>query len=215
MAMVAERMTPAEMQDVIRGFSFGQRSGCGLPGESPGIVTTPDDWTRYSQSSVAMGHEICVTPIQMVRAFSAFARDGTIPTPRFTATAPGAPPRRFVRRVIPEDVARVTREVMAEVMLEGSGRRARSGLYTMFGKSGTAQLPKAEGGGYYEHRYVSSFIAGAPLSDPRIVVLCVIDDPERAKGHWGGQVAGPAVRDVIDDTLRYLAVAPDGNGQTR
>jgi len=79
----------------------------------------------------------------------------------------------------------------------------------MFGKSGTAQLPKAAGGGYHEDRYVSSFIAGAPYSDPRLVVLCIIDDPDRAKGHYGGAIAGPAVRDVIDGALAYLGVEPD------
>ena len=80
----------------------------------------------------------------------------------------------------------------------------------MFGKSGTAQLPKANGGGYYEDRYISSFIAGAPVESPRIVVLCVIDDPDRSLGKWyGGSTAGPVVRDVVDSVLPYLGVAGD------
>ncbi len=56
---------------------------------------------------------------------------------------------------------------------------------------------------------MSSFIAGAPLRDPRVVVLCVIDDPDRSRGHWGAQVAGPVVRDVIDETLVYMGIAPE------
>ena len=94
-------------------------------------------------------------------------------------------------------------------MIEGTGRHAQSQRYRLFGKSGTAQLPRPDGGGYVEDRYVSSFIAGAPLHEPRVVVLCVIDDPDRSRGHWGGRVAGPVVRDVIDETLAYLAVIPD------
>jgi cell division protein FtsI/penicillin-binding protein 2 len=79
----------------------------------------------------------------------------------------------------------------------------------MFGKSGTAQLPKRGGKGYWDDRYVASFIAGAPYAQPRIVVLCVLDDPDRSKGHFGGSIAGPVVSHVIDDTLSYLGVPPD------
>jgi len=210
MAIAAERMTPRQMQqDVLRAFSFGDLTGSGIPGESRGIVTRRADWTSYSQTSVAMGHEIAVTPLQMVRAFSAFARDGTIPTPRLTPVRDEMGDYRFLRRAIPESVALTTRRVMGDVMNEGTGRRAQSSLYSLFGKSGTAQLPRKEGGGYHEHRYVSSFIAGAPIDAPRLVVICVIDDPDRKKGHWGGDVAGPVVRDIIDGTLQYLGVPPD------
>ena len=70
-------------------------------------------------------------------------------------------------------------------------------------------LAVAQGGGYFDDRYVSSFIGGAPLDDPRIVVLCVIDDPDKSRGHYGGAIAGPVVRDIIDYTLTYLGVEPD------
>jgi cell division protein FtsI/penicillin-binding protein 2 len=97
-------------------------------------------------------------------------------------------------------------------VLTGTGQRAQSDLYQLFGKSGTAQLPIRDGGGYHEDRYVSSFVAGAPYERPRIVVLCVIDDPDKQHGHYGGAIAGPVVRDVIDETLTYLGVAPDQPG---
>ena len=84
-----------------------------------------------------------------------------------------------------------------------------SGKFQIFGKSGTAQLPMPNGKGYHQDRYIASFIAGAPYDDPRIVVLCVIDDPDRSKGHFGGAIAGPVVRDVVDQTLEYLGVTPD------
>jgi cell division protein FtsI/penicillin-binding protein 2 len=208
MAIVAERMTHAEMQAAVRAFCFGERSGSGLPGESRGIVTPASAWSNHTQSSVAMGHEIAVTPLQMVRAFSAFCRDdGTITAPRLIAVDDDEDACRFVRRALPPEIARMTREAMRDVMLEGTGRRAESEHYELFGKSGTAQLPKKEGGGYHEDRYVSSFIAGAPLDAPRLVVLCIIDDPDRSIAHYGGTVAGPAVRDVMEQTLRYLGVA--------
>lgn len=218
MAMIAERMNWREMQNAVQRFGFGSKTNCGLKGETNGIVTTPRKWSKYTQTSVSFGHEIAVTPLQMVRAFSVFARnDGTIPTLRITAYDPleerrlmeeGQPPKMFKRVLKPEIVA-TTREAMQGVMLEGTGRAAQSEKYSMFSKSGTAQLPRQDRKGYHQDRYTSSFIAGAPLEHPRIVVLCVIDDPDARRGHLGGAVAGPVVRDVVDQTLEYLGVTPD------
>ena len=159
-----------------------------------------------------MGYEISVTPVQMVQAFRAFCRDGTMVPARLTlgmgdAEAPPPAPRR----VLPEAVALETREAMEGVVTEGTGRKAQSDLYRMFGKSGTAHLakPKELGKGYFDNRYTASFIAGAPYRNPRIICLAVIDDPEKSKGHFGGSIAGPVCRDVIDETLGYMGVAPD------
>ncbi len=209
MAIVAERLTSEEMQDAVARFGFGRSTRCGVPGESRGLVTTPARWGHYTQTSVAMGHEIAVTPVQIVRAFSAFARDGTLPRLRITACGPDEEVYPFVHRVLPEWLAHTVKATLREVMLEGTGRRAQSDRYELFGKSGTAQLPRPDGTGYYEDRYVSSFIAGAPFREPRIVVLCVLDDPDRSLGHFGGAIAGPVVRDVIDETLQYLGVQED------
>jgi cell division protein FtsI (penicillin-binding protein 3) len=214
MAMAGERMSFDQMREgAVDRFGFGHRTGVGLPGEEEGLLTPASKWTKWTQTSVAMGHEIGVTPVQMARAFSAFCTDGSIPTLRIVLPAerdgsPSAPPRT---PVVAEPVALMTREAMERVLSEGTGRKAQSATYRMFGKSGTAQLPrpKGQGRGYYEDRYVSSFIAGAPLANPRLVVLCVIDDPDRRKGHYGGSIAGPVVRDVIDESLNYLGVKPD------
>jgi len=230
MAMIAERMTHREMQDAIRRWGFGFKTRCGIPGETGGIVTSSRQWKNYTQTSVSFGHEIAVTPLQMVRAFSAFARDGTLPELRITAIDPfqldrtpspaalaaegrgggsAASESAVPRRVVSEEIALIAREAMKGVMEEGTGRAAQSEKYHLFSKSGTAQLPRQDRKGYHENRYVSSFIAGAPYDEPRIVVLCVLDDPDRAKGHFGGAIAGPVVRDVIDQTLTYLGVPAD------
>lgn len=205
MAIVAERLSHRELQQAIARFGLGQRTACGIPGESAGIVTVPAAWSHYTQTSVAMGHEIAVTPLQMVRAFCVFARDGTLPALRLAGDADTE--YRYVERACSAEIARLTREVMGDVV--DNKALLRGGPYRLFGKSGTAQLPKPGGGGYFEDRHVSSFIAGAPFDDPQIVVLCVIDDPLRSKGHWGSATAGPVVKDVIDAALPYLGVAPD------
>lgn len=212
MAIVSERMPHTEMQSMLQTFGFGTRVECDVPGETAGLVTAPAAWTNYTQTSVAMGHEIAVTPLQMVQAFGVFCNDGQLVPLRLvlredeTATA-----KHSQRQVISADVAQATRKAMAGVMTEGTGHKAQSERYQLFGKSGTAQLPKpaGQGHGYFEDRYVSSFIAGAPLDHPRLVVLCVIDDPDKKKGHFGGSIAGPVARDVLDDALQYLGVPAD------
>jgi cell division protein FtsI/penicillin-binding protein 2 len=158
---------------------------------------------------VSIGQEIAVTPVQMVQAFSAFARDGTMANLRITAFDAANRTAAAPRRALNPEVVSIAREAMKGVMEEGTGRAAQSGKFQIFGKSGTAQLPMPNGKGYHQDRYVSSFIAGAPYDEPRIVVLCVIDDPDRKKGHYGGAIAGPVVRDVIDETLTYLGASPD------
>ena len=207
MAIVAERMPSELMRSCVQRFGFGQRTGCGIAGETAGLVTPASSWTSYSQVSVAMGHEIGVTPLQMVRGFSAFARDGTLPSLRLLAEGDVSP---VEQRAIEPSTALFVREILEEVMTDGTGRASQSDQYRLFGKSGTAQLPRVEGGGYHEDRYISSFIAGAPFDKPQVVVLCVIDDPDRSLGAWyGGRVAGPVVRDMVDFSLKYLGVPAD------
>lgn len=210
MSIVAMRMTKKEMQDAVRVFGFGTRTNCGVPGESAGQVTAPRDWTMvYTQCSVAMGHEIGVTVAQMLRAFTAFCRDGTMVELSLERLPREREPK--ARRVLPEAVALATRDAMRGVLLEGTGRRANAfAMYEVFGKSGTAQLPKARGGGYHDDRYVSSFIAGAPFDRPKIAVLVVVDDPDKHRlGHnryGGGAIAGPAAVRIVNETLQYLGV---------
>ncbi len=206
MAIVSQRMTHEELQDSVARFGFGEPTHIGLGGETKGIVTPPAKWSDYTQTSVSMGHEIAVTPLQMVQGFSAFARDGTVPQLQLTlATTEDV---MFVREAITPEIAARTRQIMGKVMTEGTGRKSQSERYALFGKSGTAQLPRSDGKGYFEDRYIASFIAGAPIDDPKLVVLCVIDDPDRTIGHYGGVVAGPVVRDVMDQSLHYLGIPP-------
>ncbi|MCK4871373.1 MAG: penicillin-binding protein 2 [Phycisphaerales bacterium] len=214
MGQVAERMPQARMRGAVLRFGFGSRTNTGLAGEASGIVTSAADWSRYTQTSVAMGHEIAVTPVQLARAFSVFARSGreigTLPYLTLQRTTGAeAPP---LIRVLPVDVAKAARSAMADVgakLDRKLGRRGQEvGPFPIFGKSGTAQLPNWIEGGYHDDRYTSSFVAAAPVDHPRLVVLIVIDDPDKESpiGYYGSSVAGPAVRRIIDRTLSYLGL---------
>lgn len=234
MAQLAERVPPEQMRDAILSFGLGSKTGLGLPGETAGLVTSEARWNKYTQTSVAMGYEVGVTPVQMARAFCAFARTGedagTLPTLRLTAAGEddregivGEPV--MIERVLSRGVAERVRTVLAGVADSMDRRMHRrfedepEVTYQMFGKSGTSEvaLPTPEGckrprgfNGYLKNQHQSSFLAGAPIEDPRVVVLVVIDDPGpglvRNQQHYGSWVAGPVVRRVVERTLRYLGV---------
>ncbi len=230
MVKAGQRLSHEQMHRLVTRFGFGSRTNIGLPGETGGIVTPMSRWKNYTQVSVSYGHEIAVTPVQMVRAYSAFARTGelagTLPTLRLTAVeSDEAPPVTF--RVLPAGVAKATRETLVGVATVIEDRWMKKETpeggwrYTMFGKSGTAKIPlgaapqgmRAPRGtkGYYENQFISSFIAGAPVENPQLVLIAIIDDPGTAEGRaraerYGSAAAGPVARRVLERSLTYLGV---------
>lgn len=238
MIKAGERLTPKQLHDVCVRFGFTRKTAVGLPGEAVGIVTPLSKWNRLTHTSVSYGYEVAVTPVQMVRAFAAFAREGelagTLPQLRLSA----APRNDFpelpsdsagvIYRVLPPDVAVLTRETMAAVTESMESRWAKppegGWQYVIFGKSGTAKIPlgkppegkKAPKGtrGYIDEQYNSSFIAGGPIEAPKLVVLVIIDDPgpsrihSNPRSHYGAATAGPVVRRVLERSLAYLGAPP-------
>ncbi|MFN0011276.1 MAG: peptidoglycan D,D-transpeptidase FtsI family protein [Phycisphaerales bacterium] len=226
------RMHFAQMHDAVLKFGFGKPTGTGLPGESGGLVTLPGKWTKYTQTSVAMGHEVAVTPVQMVRAFSVFARSGdkagTLPSIRLTAlSGEPVPDVEVTKRVLPRQVAELARETMRGVTANLDRKLAArpepetGWRYELFGKSGTAEIPMGDApkgkrrpkgsDGYFRGQYNANFIAAGPVEDPRLVMVAIIDDPSpehvRARTHYGAATAGPVVRRAMERALAYLAVA--------
>ncbi len=218
MAIIGERMTNAGLFRAVESFGFGRPTGVELPGESAGVVRPLREWTDfYSTGSVPIGQELATTPIQLITAFCALANGGNLLRPRVIRAVVGADGKRLQVFDKPELVGRPVSTSTARFMVEtvlrgvvehGTGRRAQLANYTVFGKTGTAQK-QAETGGYTPGRHVSSFIAGAPASDPEVVVLVVVNDPSVGKDHYGGEVAAPAVAEILQKTLGYLHVPPD------
>lgn len=208
MATVALRMSTQEMKDMLTGFGFGLKTNIGIPGETAGQLPPRDEWSNRTraQTSVAFGQGVSVSALQLVHAFSAFCRDGTMVPLRMLvgarANAPAIP-------VLNEPVVMATREAMEKVITEGTGKRLKPILhYRAFGKSGTAQLA-APKGGYYADRYMSSFIMGAPYEQPKIVILVTIEDPDKKKlgdGVGGGALAGPCAAKIMNGALEYIGV---------
>lgn len=201
MAKVGQRLGAAPMYEAVRRFGFGARTGSGLPGESRGIVNPLRQWNHYSVTSVPMGQEIAVTPLQMVRGLSAFANGGLMVAPSLLAEHAETP---VVKRAIAEPVADHTRNVLRRVVDEGTGRRAKSEKYRIWGKTGTAQVPDRVHGGYIDNAYTGSFVCGAPLRNPRIVVIVVVHQPDPDTAYYGGIVAAPFAKQIVEQTLEYL-----------
>jgi cell division protein FtsI (penicillin-binding protein 3) len=228
----AERLSFAQLHDAVKRFGFGQKTGIGLPGEATGLVTSLGDWKITSQHSVAFGNEVAVTPLQMVRAYSAFARPGemagTIPRLRIVAGDPESTEGDVVYRVLPSRVALLTRDAMThvaenmETTLANTSKEEKAWRYAIFGKSGTSKIPvgKPPAGmrlphgvrGYIDKQYYSSFLSGGPTENPRLVTLVIIDDPSPKLTHsnraYGALTAGPVNRRIMERALTYLGVPP-------
>jgi len=209
MAIIGQQMPIRDMHAAVTRFGFGRTTGSGLPGEVAGIVRPARSWNHYSQTSIPMGQEIAATPLQMVRAFAAIANDGLMVQPTIIALPEGVSP--IYERVLSAATAAQTRHVLRRVVTEGTGRKANSKSYALFGKTGTAQMADRVNGGYAQDKYVGSFIAAAPLDRPRLAIGCFIQEPDPEIAYYGGIVAGPVVKRVMEQSLRYLGVVDTSN----
>lgn len=214
MAKAAQRVDVEDIYGIMQSFGFGQKTGIDLPGEVRGLMKMHDHAgaRSYSHGSWPMGQEVGVTGIQLVSAMSILANGGVKVQPRIEALRPADDDQQIAippQRIISERTAQATLLAMRDTVTLGTGKKANSDYYDLFGKTGTAQLPNFEAGGYHQDRYVSSFLGGAPTDKPRIVVGCFINDPDKSVGHYGGIVAAPAVKRVTEKALVYLGVPPN------
>jgi cell division protein FtsI/penicillin-binding protein 2 len=210
---IAMRMGPAKFYDVIHDFGIGEPTGIELPGENRGKLRTVDNWTASSIGSVAIGQEISVTPVQIISAISAIANGGTLYRPHVVQEIRGATTLPLPKRPEPTQVtdgktAATIREMMEAVLLDGgTGKPARLDGYTAAGKSGTAQKIDPKTGRYSPTQYFASFVGFAPVNEPAVTILVVLDSP--VGQHLGGNLAGPVFKRIAEQVLAYLDVAHD------
>jgi cell division protein FtsI (penicillin-binding protein 3) len=203
---IALRLGAPRFYDEIRGFGIGQPTGIELPGENRGLLRPLENWTPSSIGSLAMGQEVSVTPIQIVSAISAVANGGTLYRPHIVKELDGGEPGALRGGPAPQQAtdprtAATVREMMEGVVLEGTGKPARLDGYTAAGKSGTAQKIDPATGRYSATQYNSSFVGFAPVNNPAISILVVLDSPVGA--HHGGEVGGPVFKRIAEQVLAY------------
>jgi cell division protein FtsI (penicillin-binding protein 3) len=215
MIKVGLRFKPERFYGWMSAFGFGQLSGIDLPGEAPGILRATERWSSLSQSSMVIGQEVAVTPLQLITAVSAIANGGSLMEPYLVSSIRDADGQvvqqhspRVRRRVVEPATARRLITVLERVVngSDGSGTRASIPGYRIAGKTGTAQ--KIGPAGRYS-QYVSSFIGMLPAADPELVVLVMIDSPDPSRGYYGSEVAMPAFRQIAETAIRVLRIPPD------
>jgi len=201
------------MFDFIKRFGFGSRTGVDLPGESPGILRPLQRWQPSSIGSIAMGQEIGVTPLQMATAYSALANGGLLVKPHLVREmrAPNGmvlyQARPEMHRMLKSETTVALRGMLEGVTLRGTARKAQLNGYTAAGKTGTAQKIDPRTRAYSSTKFVGSFVGFAPVNNPALVIIVVIDEPQGS--YHGGDVAAPVFREIAEQILPDLAVTPD------
>jgi cell division protein FtsI (penicillin-binding protein 3) len=210
---IALNLGAPRFYDTMRRFGIGQLTGIELPGENHGLLRPLENWTASSIGSVAIGQEVSVTPVQIISAISAIANGGTLYRPHIVQEIRGDAPVALPARAEPQQVtdaetAATVRGMMESVLLDGgTGKPAALNGYTAAGKSGTAQKIDPHTGRYSPTDYIASFVGFAPVNEPAVTILVVLDSPEGA--HHGGEVGGPVFKRIAEQVLAYLDVAHD------
>lgn len=206
---VATQLDPEQMWSVFDSFGFGRPPGSEFPGEVAGYFNHPILWHHIEQASISYGYGISVSALQLVRAYSALANDGLLPSISFVASDT-APEEGL--RVIDKEIAREVRNMLESVVTDGTGHRAAIPGYRVAGKTGTSH--RSVSGGYAEDRYVSVFAGFAPASRPELATVVVIHDPKGGQ-HFGSVVAAPVFADVMGHALRIQNIEPDDIDEQR
>jgi cell division protein FtsI (penicillin-binding protein 3) len=207
--MVADQLGAPTMARYLSAFGLGRPTGVDFPYEARGIMLPLSQWSDASLATMAYGQGIAVTPLQMISVFSTIADGGVWVQPRLVrATIDGggvraAAPAR-TRRVVSESTARAVTQMLTYAVADGTGTEARIDGYQVAGKTGTARIPKPDGG-YYTDRSIASFIGFLPAGNPKVVIAAILDRPTTV---YGGIAAAPLFQTVARYAIERLGIAP-------
>ncbi len=212
---VADKLGRERYHRYIRRFGFGDKTGVDLPGEVPGKVRPHHRWYDIDLAATSFGQSVAVTPLQMVMAFSAIANGGLLMKPFIVDRVVDEDGRvllqnrpEMVRRVVSRTTARTVADILKGVVAEGgTGTRAALAGFETAGKTGTSQKADRVKGGYSKTKRVASFVGFVPASEPRFVLLTLVDEP--TVNVYGGVVAAPLFRRIAAPALHALGATPN------
>ena len=202
-ALIAKRLSNVQLNDFLRRFGYGQRTGSGFPGEAAGLFPAPDRWSGTTKQTVSYGYGLSATPLQIATAYAALGNGGRLIAPSFIKGQQG-PSKQVLDARIARDVVH-----MMQTVTEPGGTAIQAAIlgYHVAGKTGTAR--KASAGGY-SRRYIGYFAGLVPVANPRFSMVVAVNDPDPSrKGYYGGLVAAPVFRHVMEGALRLMDVPPD------
>ncbi|MBE6102101.1 MAG: PASTA domain-containing protein [Selenomonas ruminantium] len=213
-AQVGLSLGAKRLTEYAKRFGFGEVTGIDLPGEESGLLFDPDDMRDSDIATMSIGQSIAVTPLQLITAMSAVANDGVLLKPHIVKEIRNADgsvylenERTEVRRVIESSTDKTLMGLLEQVVATGGGHKAAVKGYRIAGKTGTAQKIREDGAGYMDGRYIASFCGFAPVEDPKVTVLVIIDDPTLGS-YYGGQIAAPVAGRIFAQLMRYMHIEP-------
>ncbi|MDQ3632500.1 MAG: penicillin-binding protein 2, partial [Actinomycetota bacterium] len=205
---IGQRLTAPRFDQWVRRFGFGRNTGVDLPGEAPGIVPRPNEYSGSTMGNLPIGQGQLVTQMQMSTAYAALANGGIMRPARVVKAIDGRRvPTPKGRRVVSERTAREVRGMLEGVFApDGTAAEVTVPGYSLAGKTGTANKFDTKLGEYSTAKYVASFVGWAPAEDPELLISVMIDEP---KGQiYGAQVAAPAFGKIASFVLPYQKISP-------
>lgn len=214
---VAFRLGKERLSQYISVFGFGKITGIALPGEAQGILYPVNKIGPVELATISFGQGVTASPIQMITAISAFGNEGVMMKPRIVkeiVDKDGNIIERFepevVKRTVSKETSAEVLDLMESVVKSSGGKAARVDGYRVAGKSGTAQ--KVIDGTYKDGYYIGTFMGIAPVEDPQLAILVIVDEPKGVT--YGTATAGPVVQEILSDSLRYLGISPNATVST-
>lgn len=202
-AKLAHEMGAEKLWSMLHDAKLGQATALGFPGEAVGKLPYPQKLDKLGLATLSFGYGLSATPLQLAQAYTAFANKGCVQEARLIATNEQVP----CDQIMPASVAKDMSEMLETVIQRGgTGTRAKVEGYRVGGKTGTSH--KVGKGGYQDSEYTAVFAGIAPISDPRFVLVVVIDRPQ-GQEYYGGEVAAPVFARIMEEALRTLQIAPD------
>ncbi len=211
--VIGQKLGKKRICDYLSTFGFGQKTGIDFPGEVRGYVPAPEKWSGSSIGNIPFGQGMSATSLQVLQAFSIIANDGLLVEPNILNKIIDTNGKiikevecKQGEKVLSSKTAKRMKQILEKAITEGTGENAQIDSYRVAGKTGTAQKARTDGKGYEKDKYVASFVGFAPVEDPQIAIIVVIDEPKEVI--YGGHVAAPVFKNLAEFSLRYLKIPP-------
>ena len=213
-AKIAETIGKENLNLYLTRFGFGKRTGISCPGETAGILMPPARWTPIDTGAISFGQGISVSAVQLVTGLSAIANNGVLMKPTLVKKIIANDGRdvkvfhpKSMGRIISVNTARRVKKMMGIAVADGTGTNAQMTGYRVCGKTGTAQKTGKGKRGYLKGKYTAVFAGFAPLDQPRLATVVVVDEPR--KQYYGGEVAAPAFKSIMAQSFKDLNIPPE------
>ncbi len=204
---IAQTIPAQELWSTFSSIGIGHTTESGFPGEVSGYLKSFHDWHKVEHATLSYGYGMSMTSLQLARAYAVLASGGKLlPVTMLRRSDKELKAEHIPAIFSPHTVDKVVTMLTAVVSVEGTGSRAAIPGYSVAGKTGTVH--KSSKGGYAEDKYISVFAGMAPASDPKLVLVVMVNQPSGG-AYFGGEVAAPIFSKIMGGALRILNISPD------